>query len=71
MVDSLVAKHIIRTVSATKLMGAECIITGIRSRIAQTMVQLGVDLGGIVTRTTLADGLKVALDLIGQKITVK
>lgn len=69
VVDSLVAKHIIRTVSAVKLMGAECIITGIRSRIAQTMIQLGVDLGGIVTRTTLADGLKVALDLIGQKIT--
>lgn len=71
VVDTLVAKHILRTVSAAKLMGAECIITGIRSRISQTMVQLGVDLGGIVTRTTLADGLKVALDLTGQKITAK
>jgi len=71
VVDSLVAKHIIRTVTAAKLMGAECIITGIRARISQTMVQLGVDLGGIITKTTLADGLKIALDLMALKIVGK
>lgn len=71
VVDTLVAKHLMRTVSAAKLMGAECIITGIKSRISQTIVQLGVDLTGIVTKTTLADGLKVALDLTGQKVTAK
>lgn len=71
IVDSLVAKHLIRTVSAVKLMGAECIITGIRSRISQTIVQLGVDLSEIITRTALAEGLKVALDLTDQKIVSK
>lgn len=71
VVDTLVAKHLLRTVSAAKLMGAECIITGIKSRISQTMVQLGVDLTGVVTKTTLADGLRVALNLTGQKIIVK
>ncbi len=68
VVDTLVAKHLIRTVSAAKLMGAECIITGIRSRISQTIIQLGVDLSGVVTRSTLADGLRIALDITGQKI---
>ncbi|TAN39391.1 MAG: STAS domain-containing protein, partial [Candidatus Methanoperedens sp.] len=67
IVDSLMAKHLIRTVSAAKLMGAECIITGIRPKISQTIVQLGIDLSGITTRTTLADGLKVAFDLTNQK----
>lgn len=67
IVDSLVAKHLIRTVSAAKLMGAECIITGIRPKISQTIVQLGIDLSGITTRATLADGLKVAFDLTNQK----
>src|SRR3990172_8215439 len=71
VVDSLVAKHLIRTVSAVKLMGAECIVTGIRSRISQTIVQLGVDLSGITTRTALAEGLKVALDMTEQKIVSK
>jgi PAS domain S-box-containing protein len=71
IVDSLVAKHLIRTVSAVKLMGAECIVTGIRSRISQTIVQLGIDLSGITTRTALAEGLKVALDLTDQKVVSK
>src|SRR3972149_6420322 len=71
IVDSLVAKHLIRTVSAVKLMGAECIVTGIRSRISQTIVQLGVDLSGITTRTALAEGLKVALDMTDQKMIIK
>lgn len=67
VVDSLVSKHLFRTVAAAKLMGAECIITGIRSRIAQTMIQLGVDLAGVTTRNTMAEGLRVALDLTGQR----
>lgn len=71
VMDTLVAKHLLRTVSAAKLIGAECIVTGIRSRISQTMVQLGVDLAGIITRSTLADGLKIALDLTNQKIITK
>ena len=71
VVDSLVAKHLIRTVSAAKLMGAECIVTGIRSRISQTIVQLGIDLSGIITKTALAEGLKVAFDLTDQKIVSK
>lgn len=68
VVDTLVARHLITAASAAKLMGAECIITGVRSRIAQTLVQLGVDLGGVVTCTSMADGLQLALELTGQKI---
>ena len=68
IVDSLVARHLIMTVSAARLMGAECIITGISSRISQTMVNLGVDLSGIITRGVLADGLKLAFELSGQSL---
>ncbi len=57
-VDSQVARHLIKTVNATRLMGAECIISGIRPEIAQTMVHLGVDLSGIVTKATLAGALQ-------------
>ncbi|WP_256014239.1 STAS domain-containing protein [Desertivirga xinjiangensis] len=57
-VDSLVAQHLIKTVSATRLMGAECIISGIRPEIAQTIVHLGIDLSTIVTKATLANALK-------------
>lgn len=68
VVDTLVARHLITAASAAQLMGAECIITGVRARIAQTLVQLGVDLGGVVTRTTMADGLQLALELTDQQI---
>lgn len=68
VVDTLVARHLITAASAAKLMGAECIITGVRARIAQTLVQLGVDLGGFITRTSMADGLQLALEITGQKI---
>jgi rsbT co-antagonist protein RsbR len=57
-VDSLVAQHLIKTVSATRLMGAECIISGIRPEIAQTIVHMGIDLSGIITKATLASALK-------------
>ena len=68
VVDTLVARHLISAASAVRLMGSECIITGIRARIAQTLVQLGVDLGGFTTAMTMADGLQRALELTGQKI---
>ncbi|MDM8514832.1 STAS domain-containing protein [Desulfobacterales bacterium HSG16] len=68
VVDTLVARHLITAASAAQLMGAECIITGVRARIAQTLVQLGVDLGGVVTRTTMADGLQLALELTDQQM---
>ena len=70
-VDSIVAKHLMRTVSATKLMGTECIITGINSRIAQTMIQLGVDLSGVITKTTMADGLAIAFSITNLKVVQK
>ena len=59
-VDSLVAQHLIKTVSATRLMGAECIISGIRPEIAQTVVHLGIDLSNIITKATLASALAYA-----------
>jgi len=63
-VDSLVAQHLIKTVSATRLMGAECIISGIRPEIAQTVVHLGIDLTGIITKASLASALKTAFDML-------
>ncbi len=60
-VDTLVAQHLLKTVAATRLMGADCIISGIRPQIAQTIVHLGVNLGEVTTKATLADAFKVAL----------
>jgi rsbT co-antagonist protein RsbR len=63
-VDSLVAQHLIKTVAATRLMGAECIISGIRPEIAQTVVHLGIDLSNIVTKSSLESALKYAFSLM-------
>jgi rsbT co-antagonist protein RsbR len=60
-VDTLVAQHLIKTVTAARLMGAECIISGIRPQIAQTIVHLGVDLGTVTTKASLADAFLIAL----------
>ena len=60
-VDTLVAQHLLKTVTAARLMGAECIISGIRPQIAQTIVHLGVDLGDVTTKATLADAFALAL----------
>ena len=60
-VDTLVAQHLIKTVTAARLMGADCIISGIRPQIAQTIVHLGVDLSSIITKASLADAFAVAL----------
>lgn len=61
LVDTLVAQHLLKTVAAARLMGADCIISGIRPQIAQTIVHLGVDLGDVITKATLADAFAVAL----------
>lgn len=68
-VDTLTAQHLLKTVAATRLMGAECIISGIRPQIAQTIVHLGVSLGDIVTKASLADALRLALGKLGQTVT--
>jgi rsbT co-antagonist protein RsbR len=64
-VDTLVAQHLLKTITAARLMGAECIISGIRPQIAATIVHLGVDLSTVVTKATLADAFDVALNLRG------
>ena len=68
-VDTLVAQHLLKTVAAARLMGAECIISGIRPQIAQTIVHLGVDLQGVVTKATLADAFAIALERTGLTVT--
>lgn len=68
-VDTLVAQHLLKTVSAARLMGAECIISGIRPQIAQTIVHLGVELGDVATKATLADAFAVALRRSGRAVT--
>ena len=64
-VDTLTAQHLLKTVAAARLMGADCIISGIRPQIAQTIVHLGVELGAVVTKATLADAFSVALRRLG------
>ena len=65
MVDTLTAQHLLKTVSAARLMGAECIISGIRPQIAQTIVHLGVSLGGVPTKASLAGALSLAFKRMG------
>jgi rsbT co-antagonist protein RsbR len=67
-VDTLTAQHLLKTVAAARLMGADCIISGIRPQIAQTMVHLGVELN-VVSKATLADAFAVALDRTGRMVT--
>jgi rsbT co-antagonist protein RsbR len=64
-VDTLVAQHLLKTVTALRLMGADCIISGVRPQIAQTIVHLGVDLQGVTTKANLADALALALKRTG------
>jgi rsbT co-antagonist protein RsbR len=68
-VDTLVAQHLLKTVTAIRLMGADCIISGIRPQIAQTIVHLGIDLQGVRTKATLADALAMALQQTGWRIS--
>lgn len=66
-VDTLVAQHLLKTVAAARLMGADCIVSGIRPQIAQTMVHLGVDLD-VITKSSLADAFAVALKRMGRAV---
>jgi rsbT co-antagonist protein RsbR len=66
--DTLVANHLIKTVTAARLMGARCILTGVSPIIAQTMVQLGIDLSQITTRSQMSDGIQLAFEMIGKKV---
>jgi len=68
-VDTLVAQHLLKTVTALRLMGADCIISGVRPQIAQTIVHLGVDLQGVTTKANLADALALALKRTGVAFT--
>jgi rsbT co-antagonist protein RsbR len=68
VVDTLVAQHLLKTVAAARLMGAECFISGIRPQIAQTIVHLGVDLTDVTTKATLADAFAIALRRSGHAI---
>ncbi|HTV76809.1 MAG TPA: STAS domain-containing protein [Steroidobacteraceae bacterium] len=68
-VDTLVAQHLLKTVTAIRLMGADCIISGVRPQIAQTIVHLGVDLQGVTTKANLADALALALKRTGNNFS--
>ena len=67
-VDTLTAQHLLKTVAAARLMGADCIISGIRPQIAQTIVHLGVELGDVITKSSLADAFAIALKRSGLSI---
>lgn len=68
VVDTAVAKHLLETVSAARLLGAEVFIVGLSTRTALTLVQLGLDLSGVTTRTTLAKGLQLAFSRLGLEV---
>ena len=67
-VDTEVAQHLLKTVSAARLLGAECIISGIRPQVAQTIVSLGIEFGDVSTKASLADALALALTKAGLKV---
>ncbi len=69
-VDALVSQHLLKTVAAVRLMGADCIVSGIRPQIAQTIVQLGVDLSQVTTKATLADAFALALKRTNRMVVV-
>jgi len=68
-VDTRTAQHLIETISAVRLMGAQAVLTGVRPAIAQTLAHLGINLADVVTRSSLAAGLRVALDILNLKIS--
>jgi rsbT co-antagonist protein RsbR len=70
-IDTQTARHLVEAVSAVRLLGADVILTGIRPAIAQTLVHLGVDLSGVATRSSLSSGLRVALEIVGLRISEK
>jgi rsbT co-antagonist protein RsbR len=68
VVDTAVAKHLLETISAARLLGAEVLLVGISTRTAITLVHLGIDLAGVITRTTMAKGLELAFDRLGLEV---
>jgi rsbT co-antagonist protein RsbR len=68
VVDTAVAKHLLETVSAARLLGAEVLMVGMSTRTAITLVHLGVDLSGVITRTTMAKGLELAFGRLGLEV---
>ena len=68
-IDTQTARHLVESISAVRLIGAEVILTGVRPAIAQTLVHLGVDLGGVTTRSSLSAGLKTALEAVNMRVT--
>lgn len=71
LVDSAVANYLLQTIRAARLLGTQVIVTGIRAAIAQTMINLGIDLGSIMTRNTLREGIAAALAVVGYEIRPK
>ncbi len=67
-VDTLVAQHLLKTITAARLMGAECILSGIRPQIAQTIVHLGINLQEITTKAKLSDAFRVALEKTNRRV---
>ena len=67
-VDTLVAQHLLKTITAARLMGAECILSGIRPQIAQTIVHLGINLEDVITKAKLSDAFRLALERSGRKV---
>src|ERR1700735_4610315 len=67
-VDTLVAQHLLKTITAARLMGAECIISGVRPQIAQTIVHLGINLEDVITKSKLSDAFRLALERSGRKV---
>jgi rsbT co-antagonist protein RsbR len=70
-IDTQTAQHLIETISAVRLLGAQVVLTGVRPAIAQTLVHLGIDLSGIITRSSLSAGVLVALDTLNLKVVAK
>lgn len=71
LVDTAVAKHLLETVTAARLLGAEVMLVGLSPRIALTLVHLGLNLDGIITRTTMAKGLELAFDRLGLQVIAR
>ncbi len=70
-VDTQTAQHLIETISAVRLLGSDVVLTGVRPVIAQTLVHLGIDLGSVLTRSSLAAGLRMAFDLLDLTVSTK
>jgi rsbT co-antagonist protein RsbR len=71
LVDTAVARHLLETVAAARLLGAEVLIVGLSTRTALTLVHLGLDLAGITTRTTMAKGLELAFGRLGLEVVAR